>query len=126
MFNHIMVGVNDLEASKRFYDAVFAAMGVGPGIAGKSRYYYRSATGTLGIITPINGKAATHANGGTIGLTMQSQEEVDAFHAAAVANGGTTCEDPPGLREGPSGKMYLAYVRDPDGTKFCAVYRYPK
>jgi predicted lactoylglutathione lyase len=57
---------------------------------------------------------------------MQSQEEVDAFHAAAVANGGTTCEDPPGLREGPSGKMYLAYVRDPDGTKFCAVFRYAK
>ena len=126
MFSHIMVGVNDLAASKRFYDAVFAVMGVGPGIAGKDRYYYRSATGTLGIITPINGQPATYANGGTIGLTMQSQAEVDAFHAAGVANGGMTCEDPPGMREGPSGKMYLAYVRDPDSTKFCAVYRYAK
>ena len=126
MFSHIMVGVNDLAASKRFYDAVFAVMGVGTGIAGKGRYYYRSATGTLGIITPINGQPATYANGGTIGLTMQSQAEVDAFHSAGVANGGVTCEDPPGVREGPSGKMYLAYLRDPDGTKFCAVYRYAK
>ena len=66
MFSHIMVGVNDLEASKRFYDAVFAVMGVGPGVAGQGRYYYRSATGTLGIITPINGQPATYANGGTI------------------------------------------------------------
>ena len=126
MFSHIMVGVNDLQASKRFYDAVFAVMGVGPGVAGKGRYYYRNATGTLGIITPINGQPATHANGGTIGLTMHSQAEVDAFHAAGVANGGMTCEDPPGVREGPSGKMYLAYLRAPDGTKFCAVYRHPK
>jgi catechol 2,3-dioxygenase-like lactoylglutathione lyase family enzyme len=126
MFSHIMVGVNDLEASKRFYDAVFAVMGVGPGLAGKGRYYYRSATGTLGIITPINGQPATYANGGTIGLTLNSQAEVDAFHAAGVANGGTTCEDPPGLREGPSGQMYLAYLRDPDGSKFCAVYRLAK
>ena len=126
MFSHIMVGVNDLEASKRFYDAVFAVMGVGPGVAGKGRYYYRSATGTLGIITPINGQPATHANGGTIGLTMQSQSEVDAFHAAGVAHGGMTCEDTPGVREGPTVMMYLAYLRDPDGTKFCAVYRHPK
>ena len=126
MFSHVMVGVNDMEASKRFYDAVFAVMGVGPGLSGKGRYYYRSATGTLGIITPINGQPATHSNGGTIGLTFKSEAEVDAFHAAGVANGGTTCEDPPGLREGPSGKMYLAYVRDPDGNKFCAVYRLAK
>ena len=102
MFSHVMVGVNDLEASKRVYDAVFAAMGVGPGITGKGRYYYRNATGTLGIITPINGQRATRSSGGT------------------------TCEDPPGLREGPSGKMYQAYGRDPDGNKFCAVYRLPK
>ena len=126
MFSHVMVGVNNLEASKRFYDAVFAVMGVGPGLSGKGRYYYRSATGTLGIITPINGQPATYANGGTIGLTFKSEAEVDAFHAAGLANGGTTCEDPPGLREGPSGKMYLAYVRDPDGNKFCAVYRLAK
>ena len=147
MFSHVMVGVNNLEASKRFYDAVFAVMGVGPGLAGKGRYYYRSATGTLGIgpgvankhryfyrsptgtfaiTTPINGEPATHGNGSTIGFVMQSAEQGDAFHAAGLANGGTTCEDPPGLREGPSGQMYLAYVRDPDGNKFCAVYRLAK
>ena len=90
------------------------------------RHLLIGSEGTLGIITPINGQPATYANGGTIGLTMQSQAEVDAFHSAGVANGGVTCEDPPGVREGPSGKMYLAYLRDPDGTKFCAVYRYAK
>ena len=123
MFSHIMVGVNDLAASKRFYDAVFAVMGVGPGIAGKGRYYYRSATGTLGIITPINGQPATYANGGTIGLTMQSQAEVDAFHAAGVANGGVTCEDPPGPRTNPAFSYYIAYLRDPSGNKICAMCR---
>ena len=126
MFSHITVGVNDLEASKRFYDAIFGVMGVGSGVAGKARYYYRSATGSLGIVTPVNGQPATHGNGGTIGLNAQSQAEVDAFHAAAVAHGGVTCEDPPGLREGAAGKMYLAYLRDPDGNKLCAVYRLPK
>ena len=52
-----------------------------------------------------------------------SPEQVDAFHAAGVANGGTTCENPPGWREGSVGKLYLAYVRDPDGNKLCALYR---
>lgn len=126
MFSHVMVGVNDLEASRRFYDAVFAVMGIGPGVAGKNRYYYRSVTGSLGIIKPINGQPATQANGVTIGLTLRSQAEVDAFHAAGVANGGTSCEDPPGLRDGPAGQMYLAYLRDPEGTKFCASYRLPR
>ena len=73
--------------------------------------------------TPINGEPATFANGGTIGFAMQSPEQADAFHAAGVANGGTTCEDPPGWREGPGGKLYLAYLRDPDGNKLCVLHR---
>lgn len=117
--------MNDLEASKRFYDAVFAVMGVDAGAPGKERYYCRSSTGTPGIIKPINGQPATCANGGTIGLTFTAAAGVDAFHAAGVANGGTTCEDPPSMRNRPSGKMYSAFLRDPDGTKFCAVYRLP-
>lgn len=123
MFSHVMVGTNDLEASRKFYDALLGTLGIKPGVANKARYFYRSPTGTFGITTPINGEPATHANGGTIGFTAASPEQADAFHAAGVANGGTTCEDPPGWRgEGP-GRMYLAYLRDPDGNKICALHR---
>ena len=118
-----MVGVNDLEVSKTFYDALLGTLGIGPGVANKDRYFYRSPTGLFGITTPINGAPATHGNGSTLGFAMQSPEQADAFHAAGIANGGTPCEEPPGFREGPSGKLYLAYVRDPDGNKICALHR---
>jgi catechol 2,3-dioxygenase-like lactoylglutathione lyase family enzyme len=123
MFSHVMVGVKDLEVSRKFYDALLGTLGIGPGVANGKRYFYRSPTGTFGITTPINGEPATHGNGSTLGFAMQSTEQADAFHAAGVANGGTDCEDPPGWREGASGKMYLAYVRDPDGNKICALHR---
>ena len=123
MFSHVMVGVNDLEASRKFYDALLGATGVAPGVANKNRYFYRSPTGTFGITTPINGEPATHGNGSTFGFNMTSTEQVDAFHAAGLANGGTTCEEPPGFRDGPVGKLYLAYLRDPDGNKLCALHR---
>jgi catechol 2,3-dioxygenase-like lactoylglutathione lyase family enzyme len=123
MFSHVMVGVSDLEVSRKFYDALLGTLGIGAGVANKARYFYRSPTGTFGITIPINGQPATHGNGGTIGFTMASPEMADAFHAAGVANGGTTCEDPPGWREGAAGKLYLAYLRDPDGNKLCALYR---
>ena len=123
MFSHVMVGVNDLEVSRQFYDAVLGTVGVAPGVANKNRYFYRSPTGSFGITTPINGEPATHGNGSTFGFNMTSPEQVDAFHAAGIANGGTTCEDPPGYREGAAGKLYLAYLRDPDGNKLCGLYR---
>ena len=123
MFSHIMVGVNDLEVSKKFYDALLGTLGMAPGVANNNRYFYRSRTGSFGITTPINGEPATHGNGSTIGFNMASPEQADAFHAAGIANGGTTCEDPPGWREGSVGKLYLAYVRDPDGNKICALFR---
>ncbi len=126
MFSHVMVGVNDLEVSRKFYDALLGTLGIGPGAANNNRYFYRSASGIFGITTPINGEPAVHGNGSTIGFAMPSPEQADAFHAAGIANGGTTCEDPPGWREGPSGKLYLAYVRDPDGNKICALHRPPK
>ena len=126
MFSHVMVGVSDLEKSKRFYDAVLGAIGIAPGIANGNRYFYRSPMGTFGITTPINGEPATFANGGTIGFAMQSPEQADAFHAAGVAHGGTTCEDPPGYRESGGNRLYLAYLRDPDGHKLCALHRPPK
>jgi catechol 2,3-dioxygenase-like lactoylglutathione lyase family enzyme len=123
MFSHVMFGVNDLERSKKFYDALLGTLGIAPGVANKNRYFYRSPAGTFGITTPIDGAPATHGNGSTIGFTVQSPEQGDAWHAAGVANGGTTCEDPPGFREGPAGKIYLAYLRDPDGNKICALHR---
>ena len=130
MFSHVILGVNDVEASKKFYDATLGALGIKPGIHNNNgvvdRYFYRTATGSFGITQPLNGEPATHANGGTVGFNMASPEQADAFHAAGIANGGTTCEDPPGWREGSVGKLYLAYLRDPDGNKLCALYRPPK
>ena len=126
MFSHVMLGVNDLEVSKKFYDAVLGTLGLAPGGVNKNRYFYRSPTGTFAISTPINGEPACHGNGSTIGFNMQTPEQVEAFHAAGLANGGTTCEAPPGFRDGPYSKLYLAYLRDPDGNKICALHRLPK
>ncbi|MGB4061224.1 MAG: VOC family protein [Burkholderiaceae bacterium] len=130
MFSHVIVGVNDLEASRRFYDALLGTLGIKPGVNVHNgivdRYFYRTPTGSFGITQPLNGEPATHGNGSTIGFTMNSPEQANAFHAAGVANGGTTCEDPPGWRDGSVGKLYLAYLRDPDGNKLCALFRPPK
>lgn len=124
MFTHIMVGANDIAASKTFYDALFATLGVGPGHADDNgRVFWMTQTGIFAITPPINGEPATGANGGTIGFAIESTEQGDAWHAAGVANGGTACEDPPGVREGGMGKMYLAYLRDPSGNKICVLKR---
>lgn len=124
MFSHIMVGANDLDASKKFYDAVLGTLGIGPGFADpKGRVFYMTDSGIFAISIPINGEPATAANGGTIGFNVADEAQGDAWHAAGVANGGTTCEDPPGIRESEMGKMYLAYLRDPAGNKICALKR---
>ena len=123
MFSHVMLGVNDLEKSRQFYDAVLGALGIAPGVANKQRYFCRNAGGTFAITTPINGEAACVGNGTTLGFSADSPAQADAFHAAGVAHGGSTCENPPGWREGPSGQLYLAYLRDPDGHKICVLHR---
>ena len=123
MFSHIMLGANDLEASKRFYDATLATLGIRPGVFSHDKYFYRSPTGVLAITKPIDGKEASPANGGTIGFAAPSPEAADAFHAAGLAHGGTAIEDPPGERNGPFGTLNLAYLRDPSGNKVCALYR---
>jgi catechol 2,3-dioxygenase-like lactoylglutathione lyase family enzyme len=124
MFSHVMVGSNDIARSKKFYDALFGAVGGKPGVEdAKGRLIYAHNGGRLMVSKPIDGKSATHANGGTIGFTMASAEQADAWHKAGVANGGTSVEDPPGVRQGAAGAIYLAYLRDPDGTKLCAVHR---
>jgi catechol 2,3-dioxygenase-like lactoylglutathione lyase family enzyme len=126
MFSHVMVGSNDIERSKKFYDAVFGAMGGKPGSQdAKGRLLYIHNGALFMVSKPIDGKPATHANGGTIGFKMDNQAQADAWHKAGVANGGTSIEDPPGVRQGGAGPLYLAYLRDPDGTKLCALYRMP-
>lgn len=125
MFSHIVVGTNDLEKAQVFYDALFAAIG-GPEAMvlpnGKLAYMHKGAS--LMLTTPVNGEPATVSNGATIGFSMDSPEQAAAWHAAGIANGGTTCEDPPGIRDRGFSKMYLAYLRDPDGNKLGGMYRY--
>lgn len=124
MFSHVMVGANDMEASRKFYDAVLGAIGITPGTMDpKGRCFYRTDSGVFAITPPINGEPATHGNGSTIGFAVSGPEQADAWHAAGVASGGTTCEDPPGVRDGAAGKLYLAYLRDPAGNKICALHR---
>ena len=124
MFSHIMVGSNDIDRSKKFYDATLGALGIRPAVTDPNgRLFYMMPTGVFAVSKPIDGQEATHANGGTIGFAAASAEQADAWHAAGVANGGTAIEDPPGVREGGVGKLYLAYLRDPDGNKLCALHR---
>ncbi len=123
MYSHMMVGSNDIARSKKFYDATFAAMGGKAGMQDpKGRLIYMH-NGSMFIVTPpINGEPATHGNGCTIGFAM-TPEQANAWHQAGIDNGGTAIEDPPGVREGNGMKLYLAYLRDPDGNKLCALHR---
>src|SRR5215472_841971 len=112
MFSHVMIGTNDLDKAKSFYDALLGALGVAPGRLDRHRIFRRTKTGTFSVTKPIDGNPATFANGGTIGFAASSTEQADAFHAAGLAHGGKACEDPPGIREGSGVKLYIAYLRD--------------
>ena len=127
MFTHVMLGSTDVARSRKFYDATLGALGHGPGMGPENatRVFYGGFTGgAIGIGLPANGEPATFANGGTVGLAAPDKEAVDAFHAAALANGGS-CEGAPGLRPQAPGRAYGAYVRDPDGNKLCAFCQLP-
>ena len=126
MFSHIMLGTNDLDRAKTFYDAVLGTLDVPPGAVDRHRIFWRTKTGVFAVSLPIDGQPATVANGSTTGFVCQSPEQVHAWHAAGLAHGGAACEDPPGLREVGVGRLYLAYLRDPDGNKLCGLYRMPK
>ena len=124
MYSHNMVGSNDLEAARKFYDATFQAIGGKPAITDdKGRLIYMYNGGLFLVGAPIDGEPATVGNGCTIGFAMEGPEQADAWHKAGVANGGTAIEDPPGVREGGFGPLYLAYLRDPSGNKLCALHR---
>ena len=123
MFSHVMVGVSDLQKSKAFYDATLGALGVGPGFQDRHRVFWMTPSGVFAASLPIDGQPPSVGNGSTLGFACASSDQVDAWHAAGVANGGVSIEDPPGVREGPTGQLYLAYLRDPDGNKLCGLHR---
>ena len=124
MFSHVMLGANDIQASKKFYDAILGALGYEAGtIDPKGRCFYFTKTGVFGLSVPIDGEPASHGNGSTLGFAIENEEQGLAWHAAGLANGGTACEDPPGVRDGGTMQLYLAYLRDPAGNKICAMKR---
>ena len=127
MFSHVMVGSNDIDRSRRFYDALFTATGGRPGrIDDKGRLIYLNNGGVFMVTPPIDGQPATHGNGCTIGFAVDGPEQAHVWHEAGLANGGTAIEDPPGVRGNAFGQLYLAYLRDPDGNKICALHRMPR
>lgn len=124
MFSHVMLGAENIDASKKFYDAVLGALGAKPGIIDpKGRVIYMHGGGLFLLSRPIDGQPASCGNGSTIGFAASSEAEANAWHEAGLAAGGKAIEDPPGMREGGGMKLYLAYLRDPAGNKVCAMYR---
>ncbi len=94
MYSHIMVGSNDIARSKKFYDALFTAMGAQPATEdARGRLAYSHNGSRFMVTQPIDGKPASQANGGTIGFVMKDAAQAEAWHKAGVANGGTSIED---------------------------------
>ena len=127
-FSHVTVGTNDIGRARSFYDAVMAtlgfaatysddeAVGYGTGPDGESAFW---------ILPPFDGRTATFGNGTHVAFNAKSRADVDAFHTAALAKGGTD-EGAPGLRPHYHEHYYGAYVRDPDGNKLQAVCHTPE
>jgi catechol 2,3-dioxygenase-like lactoylglutathione lyase family enzyme len=118
------LGVTDLDRSAAFYDAVFATIGCprapqtddafpswGPDYGGGVSF---------AICRPFDGQPPSAGNGSMIALRATNADEVIAFHAAALAHGGT-CDGPPGLRPHYTPTFFAAYIRDPDGNKLACV-----
>ena len=124
MFSHVMIGVNDMEASKKFYDATMQVLGYKPGVMDeKGRCFYFDKSGVFALTKPIDGEPACHGNGSTLGFKVESTEQAEAWHAAGIANGGVACEDPPGLRGEGEKERQLAYLRAATGNKICTLLR---
>ena len=126
MFSHVMIGSNDIEESKIFYDGLFEVLGVKPGksfpnLTGQKRYFYNLNGISFCITEPIDGNLATVSNGSTIGFNVENPEQGDVWHKAGLDRGGISIEEAPGIRDYGSIKMYLAYLRDPTGNKLCAI-----
>lgn len=123
MFSHVVVGSNDLHASKIFYDAIFEIIGAKNASSDtERRLIYKKGTTSFLVMNPVDGHAATAANGGTIGFSLPSSDAVQQWYNAGVKHGGTSIEDPPGERRRMGKLRFVAYLRDPDGNKLCAFY----
>ena len=129
MFSHVMVGANNIEESKVFYDNLLGVLGAQPGtlnpdpLTGMKRYFYFLDNTMFCISEPIDGNPATSGNGSTIGFNVKDIDQGNAWHQAGVESGGISIEDPPGIREYEEIKMFLAYLRDPSGNKLCGLLR---
>lgn len=125
MFTHVALGSNNLEQAEKFHKATFATLGYGKFMPMENRFVFVHEGIVLLITQPINGKPATVANGLTVGLSAPSVEAVDAWYKAGLENGGEKCEltQPPYWKDSPRGKIYIAYLKDPDGNKLCVGYR---
>ena len=135
MFTYITLGSNDLDAAERFYDATMAALGWarcdteadGDWDRWRGWGLYEDEGRrqvALWVCKPFDGRAAAPGNGTMVALAARTRAQVDAFHAAALAHGGSS-EGAPGLRPQYNADFYAAYVRDPDGNKLAAVCRGP-
>lgn len=121
MFSHVTLGTNNFGKAERFYDAVMAALGHPVMFKASGTAAYGTPTGPkVFIVPPFDGKAAQPGNGVHVAFLVQERATVDAFHAAALANGGSD-EGAPGPRPHYHKNYYGAYVRDPDGNKIQAV-----
>ncbi len=119
IFTHVVLGTNDLDKSRAFYDATLGALGIkNMGPMGERGFLYGKDSPEFLVTKPANGQPACHANGGTIGFVAPSRDAVHKFHAAGLAHGGSD-EGQPGPRTF-TPTAYAAYLRDPCGNKICA------
>lgn len=117
---YVTLGTNQLETARNFYDALMVQIGWQPIFEhGSGGRVYGDGKTMFGIVGPFNGQQATPGNGTMIGFAVDSSEKVDRFHATALALGGSD-EGAPGPR-GPEAQTYMAYARDLDGNKICAL-----
>jgi len=118
IFTHVVLGTNDIEKARKFYDSTLGALGLKRVMNMDNASLWGKDGPEFMVTKPANGNAATAANGGTIGFAAADRPAVHAFHKAALEAGGT-CEGPPGPRDFTQ-TAYAAYVRDLDGNKLTA------
>lgn len=121
--SYVMVGTRDVARARPFYDAVLPVIGgaVFADFMPHGFCYGLRGGGRIWVASPQNGEAATPSNGGMVGLLCESEAEVQAAHASALAHGGSD-EGAPGPRPQYGPNFYGAYVRDLDGNKMSFVY----
>lgn len=121
MFSHLMLGVNDMEASKAFYDAVLGTLGRGPGVMGaKGRCFYFSDFGIL-VLKPSSIRLDINSTDSITGFTAETASQVDAWYKTGLSFGEDRVDGPPLIRDAEAGKFYLSYLLDPTGNKLCAM-----